>query len=137
MNRVYLVGRLGKDPELKAVSETAKVCNFSLATSEGKDKVEWHSIQAWDKQAENCAKFISKGSLVAIEGRLKTRSYEKQGVTVYTTEVIASHVEFLSSPKQKEEPATTGTRPAMKKMGMGEEMAQVTPTDMDDNLIPF
>jgi single-strand DNA-binding protein len=104
VNKVILVGRLGKDPELRTLNDGAKVCNFSMATSESyKDKqtgekkevTEWHNIVLWRGLAEIASKFLNKGSQVYIEGKLRTRSWEKDGVTRYTTEVIADNMTML------------------------------------------
>jgi len=108
LNKVHLIGNLGSDPELRTTPAGASVCNFNIATNEqwkGKDgekheRVEWHRIVIWGKVAENCAKYLSKGRPVYIEGKLQTRSWEdKEGAKHYTTEVIARDVKFLGSGK--------------------------------------
>jgi single-strand DNA-binding protein len=106
LNKVFLQGNLGKDPVLKQVKDTY-VCEFPLATSEqvkGQDgtyssKATWHNIVVWGKQAENSAKFLTKGSSALIEGRIQVRSWEKDGVTQYKTEIVADRVLFLNRPK--------------------------------------
>ena len=103
MNKVILVGGLGKDPEMKYTSSGKAVCNFSIATDEfynGEKKTEWHRIVAWGKTAELCGQYLSKGSKVGIDGKLTTRSWEQNGEKKYMTEVVAFNVEFLS-PKQE------------------------------------
>lgn len=103
VNKVILVGNLGQDPESREVNGST-VCNFRVATNEsykdstGKlvDKTEWHSVVAWGKLAEICGKYLSKGTQVYIEGSLQTRSYEKDGVTKYATEVKAGEMTILS-----------------------------------------
>ena len=111
LNRVLLCGRLGKDPELRRLPDGKPVTNFTLATSErrkdGSELTEWHSIVVWGNRAESCAKYLYKGRQVFIEGRLRTRSWEKDGRTNYRTDVIASNVEFLGPNKQHEDAATT------------------------------
>lgn len=106
MNRVTLIGRLGKDPEVRYTPNGKAVGNFTIATDETwtdkggakQKKTEWHRIVVWDKQAELCAEYLSKGRQVAIEGKLQTREWtNKEGVKQYTTEIVASHVEFLGS----------------------------------------
>jgi len=107
VNKVILVGHLGKDPELRHTSGGAAVCNFSLATSEtwtGKDgnkqeRTEWHNVQVWNKAGESCAQYLSKGSLIYLEGQIRTRSYEKDSVKHYVTEIVAQRVQFLSTKK--------------------------------------
>jgi len=121
VNKVILIGNLGKDPELKYTPSGQAVVNFSLATTEvGSSKdgnkqeyTEWHRIVAWGKLAETCGEYLSKGKSVYIEGSLRTRSWEKEGSTRWTTEIIARTVQFLSpagerqsksaKPKQEEE----------------------------------
>src|SRR5687767_6067224 len=106
VNKVILVGRLGKDPEVRNLDNGATVANFTIATSESyKDKTtgekkevtEWHNIVLWRGLAEISQKYLHKGDLVYIEGKLRTRSWEKEGVTRYTTEVVADNMTMLST----------------------------------------
>ena len=106
VNKVILVGRLGRDPELKYAPSGRAVANFSVATNESwKDKegnkqerTDWHRIVAWGKLAEIIGEYVKKGSLVYIEGRLQTRDYEdSNGVKKYITEVVASDMTMLGS----------------------------------------
>ena len=93
MNRVTLIGRLGRDPELKFTPSGVPVCKLSLATSEtwrdgqGKkqERTDWHNVVVWNAPAEACGNYLHKGSQVAIEGSMQTRSYEKDGVKKYVT----------------------------------------------------
>lgn len=102
MNSVNLIGRLTRDPEVRYTASQIAVANFSIAidrpTKEGEEKrADFPRIVVFGRQAENCEKYLRKGSQVAIEGRIETGSYEKQdGTKVYTTEVVAHRVEFLS-----------------------------------------
>jgi single-strand DNA-binding protein len=109
MNKTILIGNLGKDPEFKDVGQS-KLCKFSVATQdsikrEGRwEKVtDWHNVVVWGGQAENCAKFLRKGSKVAIEGKLKTRTWDQDGQKRYVTEVIANSVEFLDPKRQQQQ----------------------------------
>ena len=100
MNTVALIGRLTKDPEVKytAGENPTAVARFSIAVNDGygeNERTSFINIVAFGKQAENCERFLSKGRQVGITGRIQTGSYEKDGRTVYTTDVIASRVEFL------------------------------------------
>lgn len=104
VNKVILVGNLGKDPVLKDTG-SSNVCNFPIATSESwKDKqgnkqerTEWHDIVVWGKIGENCAKYLKKGRQVYVEGRLQTRSWDDDnGNKRYATDVIARDVQFLT-----------------------------------------
>lgn len=107
LNKVLIIGRLGKDPEVKVLQSQQVVCNLTVATSEkskdGKEKTEWHNVQVWGKTAENCGKYLKKGSLAYFEGRLHTRSWEKDGVKHYTTEIVANAVQFLNSKNDGEQ----------------------------------
>lgn len=110
MNKVILIGNVGQDPELRTIPSGAQVCTISVATSENyKNKngewvesTEWHKVVLWDYLAERAAKSLKKGSKVCIEGKNRTRKYEKDGVTQYFTEVVARDLIPLD-PKEKRE----------------------------------
>ena len=106
VNKVILVGRLGKDPEVRNLDNGAAVANFTIATSESyKDKTtgekkeitEWHNVVLWRGLAEISQKYLHKGDMVYIEGKLRTRSWEKEGVTRYTTEIVADNMTMLNT----------------------------------------
>jgi single-strand DNA-binding protein len=107
VNKVILVGRLGKDPEVRYTPSGVAVANFPMATSrEWKDKntgekqeeTEWHRIVAWRRLGEICGEYLKKGSQIYIEGRLQTRSWEDQdGNKRWTTEIIAQNMQMLDS----------------------------------------
>ncbi len=103
INKVILIGRLGRDPDDRTTSGGTRVSNFSLATDSyhggnGDKTTEWHRVVVFGKTAEQCNRYLKKGRLVCIEGSLQTRSWEKSpGVKQYSTEVIASRVTFLDS----------------------------------------
>ena len=113
MNSVMLIGRLTRDPELSYTPSQMAKCTFSVAidrpTKPGAEKqADYPRIVVWGKQAENCSKYLAKGRQVGIEGRIQTGSYKnKNGDTVYTTDVIANRVEFLSSDRAAEKPKQT------------------------------
>jgi single-strand DNA-binding protein len=105
LNKVMLIGNLGKDPEMRFATTGTAVAKFSIATSErSKDKVsgdwvektEWHNIVLFGRQAELAGEFLSKGKTVYIEGRLQTQKYEKDGIMRYNTEIVGDKIEFLS-----------------------------------------
>jgi single-strand DNA-binding protein len=105
VNKVIIVGRLGTDPEVKTVTGGQQVARLSVATSENwtdkqgqkQERTEWHRVVVWGKLADLCGKYLSKGRQVYLEGRLQTRSWEdQQGVKKYTTEIVASTIQFLS-----------------------------------------
>lgn len=101
LNKVFLIGHLGKDPDFKTTSNwDIPVCHFSIATHEkfkDKEETEWHNIVAWGNLAETCRDFLKKGSLVHIEGKLKTRSWEdkESGHKHYKTEIEVKTIQFL------------------------------------------
>ena len=104
VNSVFIVGHLGADPEVKHLQNNRAVCNLSVATSEQwkdkqsgekKEKTEWHRVTVFGEQAESCGKYLAKGRLVAVQGKLQTRSYEKDGQKHYATDVVADRVVFL------------------------------------------
>lgn len=105
LNRVQLIGRLGRDPESKFTPTGKKVAHFSVAVSnrwkdregEVRESTEWVNVEAWERLGETCQEYLSKGSLVYIEGRLKTDKYEDQGETRYFTKVVAQAVQFLDN----------------------------------------
>ncbi len=111
MNKVILVGRLGQDPKLSYTPSGQAVVNFSLATDEGYrdrntgqrvDKTEWHRIVAWRQTAEFVGKYLNKGSLVLVEGKLQTRKWQDQnGQDRFTTEIVANVVQGLESKQQQ------------------------------------
>lgn len=114
LNRVQLIGRLGKDPESKYTPTGKKVAHFSLAVSqrwktggEMKEYTEWVNIEAWGRLGEVCQEYLKKGSLVYLEGRLKTEKFEgKDGDTKYFTKVVALTLQFLDK-RDKDEPMMT------------------------------
>ena len=109
MNKVVLIGRLTRDPDLRYPSSNVPVANFTIAVNRpfenqnGERVADFINIIVWRKQAENVKKYIGKGSLVAVEGRIQTRNYEGQdGKRVYVTEVVADSVQFLESKSQSQ-----------------------------------
>ena len=142
MNNVSLIGRLTRDPEVKYTSESqTAVARFSIAINRGKDKdgndkgADFPNIVVFGKQAENCERFLTKGRLVGIEGRIQTGSYtNKDGNKVYTTDVVANRVEFLE----------WGDRAGGSGFGMGQSSAPQSDmgipegfSAIDDEDIPF
>ena len=104
VNKVILVGRLGKDPEVRHLENGATVANFSMATSETykdrqtgerREQTEWHNVVLWRGLADIVEKYVKKGDMLYIEGKLRTRSWEKDGVTRYTTEVVGDNMTML------------------------------------------
>jgi len=145
VNKVILIGNLGKDPEVRHLESGVAVANFSIATTETykdrntgerKDVTEWHNIVLWRGLAEVAEKYLKKGSQVYVEGKLRTRSWEKDGVTRYTTEVVGDTMTMLggkpSSGDQQQE--NTASSPAINMQDSGQ--ADVSADDASDDL-PF
>lgn len=107
LNRVIVMGNLGQDPELRYTASQTPVVTLNVATTDYRsvdgqrqEQTEWHRVVVWGKQAENSAKYLSKGRAVLIEGRLQTRSWEdKSGQKRYTTEIVAQTVKFLGGAR--------------------------------------
>ena len=143
MNKVFLIGNLTRDPELRTTASSKSVCSFSIAVNrafsnqQGEKVTDFFNIIVWGKLGENCAKYLSKGRKVAVMGEIQNRSYEKDGVKRTVTEIIASDVEFLtardsqgdSSYSQREYSA-----PARKTAPMTEEDSF---TELSDEDLPF
>ena len=117
LNKVMLIGNLGRDPEIRYTPDGSPVANFSLATSENwtdksgsrQEHTEWHTIVAWNRLADLCKKYLSKGRQVYVEGRIRTREWnDREGNKRRTTEVIATQMVLLGSRTQS---ADTGTQP--------------------------
>lgn len=116
LNKVMLIGRLGQDPELRYTPNQIAVATFSLATSDyriGKDgqkqeTTEWHRIVVWNKQAENCSKYLAKGRMVYVEGRIQTKSWDdpQSGQKKFSTEIIANTVQFLQTGQNQQQGAS-------------------------------
>jgi len=128
VNKVILLGRLGKDPEIRYTTGGKAVASFSLATSEAwkddkgdkKQKTEWHNVVIWGKLAEIVEKYVKKGHQIYLEGKIQTRSWEdKEGNKRYTTEIVGNNIVMLE------------------KKGNASESAQGDPLPNDDDDIPF
>jgi single-strand DNA-binding protein len=120
LNKAMLIGNLGADPELKYMPSAKAVCNLRIATTETwkdksgqkQEKTEWHRVTAWGTTAENCAKYLSKGKPVYIEGRIETRQYEKNGEKRYATEIVADKVVFIGGGSKDGNAAPRDTAPS-------------------------
>ena len=113
VNKVFLLGRLGADPQLKYTPAGKACATLSIATTETwkdangekKDRTDWHRVVAWGKLAEVMGEWLKKGGLVFIEGRLQTRSWDDNGTKKYITEVVANQLEMLGGGKDRAETA--------------------------------
>ena len=111
LNRVQMIGRLGKDPESRFTPTGKKVAHFSIAISnrwrdregEMRESTEWVNVEAWERLGETCQQYLKKGSLVYVDGRLKTDKVENQGDTRYFTKVVAQTVQFLDNRPASDE----------------------------------
>jgi single-strand DNA-binding protein len=138
VNKVILIGNLGRDPELRYTKNGQAVANFTLATTENwtkdgnrEERTEWHRIVAWGKTAELCTQYLTKGRTVYIEGQIRTREWEdKEGHKRQTTEVHAQTVQFLGSGQRGGGAARASDEPAA-----GSDAPASTPPADDE--IPF
>ncbi|MBO7369255.1 MAG: single-stranded DNA-binding protein [Clostridia bacterium] len=135
MNKVYLIGNLTRDPELAETNSGIKVCRFAIAvnrnysSSDGERQTDFFNITVWRTQAENCGRYLKKGSKVAIVGSLQNRSYEdKEGIKRNVTDIVANEVEFLSTRNGGDEIEATDTR---------RERPRLEPAADDDDGLPF
>jgi single-strand DNA-binding protein len=141
INAVTLVGNLTKEIELKATPNGNKVATFSIATNrvwkneagEKQEEVEYHNIVVWGKTAETCAKYLTKGQQVAIQGRLSTRSWADKttGEKKYRTEIIAESVQFGNRPNGAGVPKEEGVRPTVQPQGYQGELSKQETDSID------
>ena len=131
MNKVFLIGNLTKDPELNQTTNGIAYCRFTLAVqrrftnAEGERETDFLNITVWRGQAENCSKYLRKGSKACVTGSIQTRSYDAQdGTKRYVTDIVADEVEFLSSKQSGEGQERKD-----------EEVAKLQP--IDDDSLPF
>lgn len=145
VNRVFIVGRIGKDPEAKYMPNGDAVTNFSVATSERwkdkegeqQEKTEWHRCTAFKRLAEIVAEYAVKGTLVCVEGKLQTRKWtDKDGVEKYSTEIVADRVQLLSKPSNGGNDVERPARPAAAKPAAAKPAGSGRFDDFEDD-IPY
>lgn len=139
VNKVILVGNVGKDPEIRYFEKNVGVANFPLATTERgytmangnqvPERTEWHNIVAWRNLAELSEKYIRKGTQLYIEGKIQTRSWEKDGIKRYSTEIYAESIQLLGKKPENSESTTTVSAPP------AENIQAPPPQTVDD--LPF
>ena len=138
LNKVILIGRVGKDPEIRYSTTGDAIANFSLATSENyKDKqtgervekTEWHNLSAFRRLAEIVGEYVKKGSLIYVEGKIQTRKYQKDGEDRYATGIVISEMKMLGSRNDGQQSGPANRAPAPREQATGFD-------DMDDD-IPF
>lgn len=141
LNKVLLIGNLGRDPEMRSLPSGQPVANFSLATTRKwkdrdgnrKEETEWHNIVVFGRQAEIAGQYLTKGKQIYIEGRIQTRNYEKDGVKHYRTEIICDNFQMLGGRGGAAAPsADSGGAPAESEGGYGAGGSAV-----EDDDIPF
>lgn len=142
LNRVILIGRLTKDPDLRYTPAGVAVCQFTLTvdrpftTQGGEREADFIPIVTWRQLAETCANYLRKGRLTAVEGRLQVRSYENnEGKRVYVTEVIADNVRFLERAESGQSGSNTGSEPA--KRNQDPFFDDGKPIDISNDDLPF
>ena len=142
VNKVMLIGNLGRDPEVRYTPAGRAVARFSLATGEvwtdadgnRQERTEWHNIVVWGKQAESCSQYLSKGRQVFIDGSIRSRSYDdRDGNRRYITEIIAQRVQFLGGARGSE--GAVAAPPTDPPAGQEEQAA--APSAAGDDDIPF
>jgi single-strand DNA-binding protein len=140
VNKVILVGNVGKDPEVNYIKDDVPVAKFPLATSETYTRngervtnTEWHNIVVWRGLAKVVENYVRKGSLLFIEGKISTRSYEKDGETKYFTEIVADNLRMLG---KKGDGAESGTVAAETNTSVADNPPQKSPDQEEDDL-PF
>lgn len=120
VNKVILLGRVGKDPEVRHLDNNLVVARFPLATDEfyrnkngeRATRTEWHNIVMWRQLAETVEKYVTKGQLLYLEGKIRTQSWEKDGVKHYTVEIDADTMRFISSPRSEGQSTNAPAQPA-------------------------
>ncbi|MEA4935543.1 MAG: single-stranded DNA-binding protein [Paludibacter sp.] len=145
VNKVILVGNVGKDPEVRYLDKNVAVANFTLATTERgytmqngtqvPDRTEWHNIVAWRGLAEIAEKYIRKGSQLYIEGKIQSRSWEKDGVKRYTTEIYAENIQLLGKRNETGEPHAVAAGSAH--TSPAQDDTQLPPVSDEESGLPF
>ena len=141
MNKVMIIGGIGKDIELKHTNSGKATCTLSVGVSRPKNKdgvseTDWINCVAWDRTAELCDQYLHKGSKVGVTGRLQTRNYDdKDGKKVYVTEVVVENIEFLSPKSSEAAPTPVNDNPAP--VRASETFRGEAPMPQDDDDLPF
>ena len=144
VNRALILGNCGKDPEVRVVGEN-KVVSFSVATTEKykdsktgewKENTEWHNIVCWRNTAELAEKYIKKGTQLFIEGKLRTRSWEKDGEKRYVTEIVADSIQLLGKKDSQSAPASAPQQERKPLYQQETKRFNTTPLPTDDDDLP-
>ena len=145
VNKVTLLGNIGKDLDYKVTPSGIPLCKFSVATSESfknkndewESKTEWHNVECWRGIAETANKHLQKGSKVYIEGKLKTDSYDKDGVTQYRTKVVVSELVLIEKSNANQNQQANEPRPPQFGENMNQQMTVVDVQTDDYDEVPF
>lgn len=147
VNKVIILGNLGRDPEVRFSADGAAVCNIAIATSsswkdknsgEKREETEWHKVVFYGRLAEIAGEYLKKGKPVYVEGRLKTRKWQnKEGVDQYTTEVIADSMQLLGGREEGSQAPAPQQRQAPAAQPQAQRQPAANLADMDDDSIPF
>jgi single-strand DNA-binding protein len=147
VNKVILIGRLGKDPEIKSIPSGQTVAKFTIATDERftdksgekQERTEWHNIVAWAKLAEICGQFLRKGKLVYIEGRIRTDSWEDKETKQkrYRTEIVAENMQMLDRKGDEEGGGSYSGGGSYAQKGKSSSGSSAPPPDMEEDDVPF
>lgn len=147
LNRAQLIGNLGSDPDYKTLPSGTPMCKLNIATTdrfknaEGdwQEKTEWHNVVLWRRQAEVANEYLKKGSKVFIEGKISTRSYEKDGITRYFTEIVAQSLIMLDSKGKPSSPASSSSEYSQQPEQEDKPWKKDLPEndDEEDDDIPF
>lgn len=146
VNKVILVGHVGKDPDIRYIEKNVAVANFTLATTERgytlqngtqvPDRTEWHNIVAWRGLATTAEKFIRKGSQLYIEGKIQTRNWEKDGIKRYTTEIIADSIQLLGAKREGADAYNADSHAASDSKA-AEGLSPMEPVNDEESGLPF
>jgi single-strand DNA-binding protein len=146
VNKVILIGRLGKDPDMRYAPSGMAIANFTMATNHSTkdadgnwtEQTEWHSIRAFGRQAEFCGEYMKKGRQVFVEGRLQTSSWEDQnGQKRYRTDVIANELQLLGSKQEGGDTAEPVAQQAAPATNSSPDKAAPEPAPMEEDDLPF
>lgn len=149
LNRVTLIGNLGSDPDVKTTPQGSRVANFSIATTESyrdknsgenRESTEWHRLSMWDGLADIAQKYLKKGNKIYVEGKIKSRSYEQDGVTKYITEILVQNLIMLggASGNQSSQGGDMGYVNNMNKFDSSDSPNNISNSDLDDDDdVPF
>ena len=134
VNKVTLIGRVGKEPEIRFAGEK-KIAGFSLATNEkGKEKTTWHNVKCWEKLADIVEQYVKKGDLIAVFGRIDYQEYEKDGIKRYLTNIVANELKMLGS---RNSGGAGGEIPKPPTKGTVKPETPQNSDDLGDDDIPF